>query len=42
MLGGRYTLRVAIGNLRTTHDHIATLWELLRECAGGLGPEGAR
>ncbi|HYH45498.1 MAG TPA: pyridoxal-dependent decarboxylase [Thermoanaerobaculia bacterium] len=39
-LGGRYTLRVAIGNLRTTREHIAALWGLLRECAADLCREG--
>ena len=31
MLNGRFTLRVAIGNLRTTGHHVARAWELLRE-----------
>ncbi len=30
-LGGRYVLRVAIGNLRTTGEHLETAWRLLRE-----------
>ncbi|HSN85400.1 MAG TPA: pyridoxal-dependent decarboxylase, partial [Thermoanaerobaculia bacterium] len=30
-LKGRYTLRVAIGNLRTTREHVDALWELLVE-----------
>jgi aromatic-L-amino-acid decarboxylase len=30
-LRGRTTLRVAIGNLRTTREHMDALWELLRE-----------
>jgi aromatic-L-amino-acid decarboxylase len=29
VLGGRFTLRVAIGNLRTTEAHLDALWELL-------------
>jgi aromatic-L-amino-acid/L-tryptophan decarboxylase len=29
VLGGRYTLRVAIGNLRTEREHLDALWELL-------------
>ena len=33
-LGGRYVLRVAIGNLRTTEEHLAEAWRLLREAAG--------
>ncbi len=28
-LGGRYTLRLAIGNLRTTERHVARAWELI-------------
>ena len=28
-LGGRHTLRVAIGNLRTGREHIAALWKLV-------------
>ena len=32
-LGGRFTLRVAIGNLRTERRHVARAWELLREAA---------
>jgi len=30
VLNGRYTLRVAIGNIRTSDAHIARAWELLR------------
>ncbi len=30
-LKGRYTLRVAIGNLRTEPEHIEALWRLLGE-----------
>lgn len=33
MLGDRYTLRVAIGNLRTQATHVAEAWRLLREAA---------
>lgn len=36
VLRGRYTLRVAIGNLRTTRRHLDDLWELLRESAAAL------
>ncbi len=32
-LRGRYTIRVAIGNLRTTEEHVRRLWELLQELA---------
>ncbi|HEX6558802.1 MAG TPA: pyridoxal-dependent decarboxylase, partial [Longimicrobiales bacterium] len=30
---GRYALRVAIGNLRTTEQHVARAWELIRNAA---------
>jgi aromatic-L-amino-acid/L-tryptophan decarboxylase len=29
-LHGRFTIRVAIGNLRTTERHIRELWEVLQ------------
>jgi aromatic-L-amino-acid decarboxylase len=32
-LDGRYTLRIAIGNLRTEERHVADAWALLREAA---------
>ncbi len=32
-LGNIYTLRLAIGNLRTTSAHIATAWQQIREAA---------
>jgi aromatic-L-amino-acid decarboxylase len=32
-LRGRFTLRVALGNLRATEAHVATCWKLLREAA---------
>lgn len=32
-LGGRYTLRLAIGNLRTQHRHVAEAWALLQDAA---------
>jgi aromatic-L-amino-acid decarboxylase len=38
VLRGRYTLRVAIGNLRTTRRHLDELWRLLRERAAELAP----
>jgi hypothetical protein len=38
VLQGRYTLRVAIGNLRTTRDHLDELWRLVRRCAADLNP----
>ena len=31
ILGGRYTLRLAIGNIRTTEKHVARAWELLQD-----------
>jgi aromatic-L-amino-acid/L-tryptophan decarboxylase len=34
---GRYALRLAIGNLRTTEDHVARAWALLVEAAGSAG-----
>lgn len=33
-LRGRYTLRLAIGNIRTTEEHVRRAWELLRDAAG--------
>ena len=35
-LGGRYAVRVAIGNLATTADHVDAAWELMREAAAAL------
>ena len=35
-LHGRYTLRLAIGNLRTTEDHVQRAWALLQEHAARL------
>ncbi|MFL5580346.1 MAG: pyridoxal phosphate-dependent decarboxylase family protein, partial [Gemmatimonadaceae bacterium] len=32
-LGGRFVLRLAIGNLRTERRHVARAWELLRSAA---------
>jgi len=32
-LRGRYTLRLAIGNIRTTERHVRRAWELLTEAA---------
>jgi aromatic-L-amino-acid decarboxylase len=32
-LGGRFTLRLAIGNIRTEERHVALAWERLREAA---------
>ncbi len=38
-LNGRYTLRLAIGNLRTTPRHVGRAWELLRVHAARLDAE---
>jgi aromatic-L-amino-acid decarboxylase len=35
-LGGRFTLRVALGNLRTGPGHVEHCWKRLREAARGL------
>jgi aromatic-L-amino-acid decarboxylase len=35
-LGGRFTIRVAFGNLRTTDRELGRVWELLREHAARL------
>jgi aromatic-L-amino-acid decarboxylase len=35
-LDGRYTLRLAIGNLRTTEAHVTRAWTLLQQHAHGL------
>jgi aromatic-L-amino-acid decarboxylase len=32
-LGGRFTLRLAVGNIRTEEKHIALAWERLNEAA---------
>ena len=34
-LAGRYTIRVSIGNPRTTRGHVDRCWQLLREAAAG-------
>ena len=34
-LNGVFTLRLAVGNLRTTETHVKQAWDLLRECAAG-------
>ncbi|HYU35992.1 MAG TPA: pyridoxal-dependent decarboxylase [Thermoanaerobaculia bacterium] len=41
VLNGRYTLRVAIGNIRTDSRHIDALWDLLRDSAVSLRSRGA-
>jgi len=35
-LGGKFTLRVAIGNIRTTEAHVRAVWELLRATGNRL------
>ena len=37
-LGGRYTLRLSIGNLKTTSAHVAETWSRLREAAERHAP----
>jgi aromatic-L-amino-acid decarboxylase len=32
-LGGRYVLRLAVGNARTTEDDVRRAWEVLQRCA---------
>lgn len=39
VLRGRYAIRVAIGNIGTTEDHVRRLWQLLRDLA--RKPSGA-
>jgi aromatic-L-amino-acid decarboxylase len=38
-LNGKFTLRLAIGNLRTTEEHVRRAWELLQEHARRLDAE---
>ena len=38
-LDGHFTLRLAIGNLRTTEEHVRTAWELLCEHSADLAPD---
>lgn len=38
-LNGKFTLRLAIGNLRTTEAHVRRAWELLQEHAARLDAE---
>jgi aromatic-L-amino-acid decarboxylase len=33
---GRYGIRLAVGNLRTQHEHVARAWQLVRENASSL------
>ena len=39
---GRYTIRLAIGNLRTEESHVRRAWELLREAMESVLAEGVR
>lgn len=36
-LGGRFTIRLSVGNLRTEERHVARAWTLLREAAAATG-----
>ena len=38
-LDGKFTLRLAIGNLRTTEAHVRRAWELLQEHAARVDAE---
>ena len=38
-LAGRFTIRLAIGNLRTEPRHVERAWALLRREAAALYPE---
>ncbi len=38
-LGGRYTLRLAIGNIRTTQRHVTRAWELLQSESRALSDD---
>jgi aromatic-L-amino-acid decarboxylase len=40
-LAGRFTIRVAIGNLRTEERHVARAWALIREAAATVRRSGA-
>lgn len=35
-LGGRYVLRVVVGNIKTAERHVAAAWDLIRETAARL------
>ena len=37
-LNHRYTLRVTIGNLKTTADHVHQAWKIIRDAAARLKP----
>jgi aromatic-L-amino-acid decarboxylase len=40
-LGGRFVLRLAIGNLRTEHRHVAEAWRLLQHAASAVSSSPA-
>jgi aromatic-L-amino-acid decarboxylase len=40
-LNGRYTIRLAVGNLRTEERHVRQAWDLLREAAAATGDQGS-
>lgn len=35
-LGGRFVIRLAIGNIRTTETEVRRIWDRVRELAGSL------
>jgi aromatic-L-amino-acid/L-tryptophan decarboxylase len=39
-LNGRYTLRLAIGNIGTTEKHVARAWELIKQASICLDMKG--
>jgi aromatic-L-amino-acid decarboxylase len=39
-LHGAFTLRLAVGNIRTTHTHVRRAWELLNEKLSEISSEG--
>jgi aromatic-L-amino-acid/L-tryptophan decarboxylase len=41
VLRGRYTLRAAIGNLRTSREHVEALWDLLGRSVESLREQAA-
>jgi aromatic-L-amino-acid decarboxylase len=42
VLNGRFTLRVAIGNLQTTERHVARAWELIQQALGAKMSQASR
>jgi aromatic-L-amino-acid decarboxylase len=41
-LRGRTVMRIGLGNVLTTEDHLREAWEIIRETAGALWPSGTR